>query len=92
MNESGNSSFTYLQNCYSIRSSKNMGVALAICLTKDFLSGDGACRVHGGGFAGTIQALIPVSRVEEYTKYIENIFGKDSAIQVSVRQSPVCEI
>ena len=92
MNESGNSSFTYLQNCYSIRSIKNMGVALGLCLTKDFLGNDGACRVHGGGFAGTIQALVPINRVEEYTKYIESIFGQNSAIKVSIRQSPVCEI
>ena len=62
MNESGLSSFMYLQNCYSVTSSKNMGVALAICLTKDFLKGEGACRVHGGGFAGTIQALIPLEK------------------------------
>ncbi|TKZ35263.1 galactokinase, partial [Brachyspira catarrhinii] len=92
MNESGLSSFMYLQNCFSITSSKNMGVALALTLTKDFLNGDGACRVHGGGFAGTIQSLIPLNKVEEYTKLMDSIFGEKSAIKIKVRQSPVCEI
>ena len=92
MNESGLSSFMYLQNCYSVTSSKNMGVALAICLTKDFLNGDGACRVHGGGFAGTIQALIPVNKADEYKKFMDSIFGEGSAVKIRVRQSPVCEI
>ena len=92
MNESGLSSFMYLQNCFSITSSKNMGVALGLTITKDFLNGDGACRVHGGGFAGTIQALIPLNRVEEYTKLMDSIFGDKSAIKIKVRQSPVCEV
>lgn len=92
MNESGLSSFMYLQNCFSIISSKSMGVALGICLTKDFLKGEGACRVHGGGFAGTIQALVPISRVDEYKKFMDSIFGDGSAVKIRVRQSPVCEI
>ncbi|MEI0488200.1 galactokinase [Brachyspira pulli] len=92
MNESGLSSFMYLQNCFSITSSKSMGVALGICLTKDFLKGEGACRVHGGGFAGTIQALIPISRVDEYKKFMDSIFGDGSAVKIRVRQSPVYEI
>ena len=82
----------YLQNCFSITSSKSMGVALGICLTKDFLKGEGACRVHGGGFAGTIQALVPISRVDEYKKFMDSIFGDGSAVKIRVRQSPVCEI
>lgn len=92
MNESGLSSFMYLQNCFSKSSSKNMGVALAIALTKEFLAKDGACRVHGGGFAGTIQALIPLNRVEEYSKFMDSIFGEKSAIKINIRQLPVCEI
>ena len=92
MNESGLSSFMYLQNCYSTTSYKNMGVALALALTKDFLNGEGACRVHGGGFAGTIQVLIPINKVNEYTKYINNVFGEGSAIKIKIRQAPVCEI
>ena len=92
MNESGLSSFMYLQNCFSVTSSKNMGVALGLTLTKDFLKGEGACRVHGGGFAGTIQALIPVNKVEEYKKYMNSIFGEGSAVKIRVRQSPVCAI
>ena len=92
MNDSGLSSFMYLQNCYSTTSSKNMGVALALMLTKDFLKGDGACRVHGGGFAGTIQSLIPLDKVEEYTNYMNSVFGEKSAKKIKIRQIPVCEI
>ena len=92
MNDSGLSSFMYLQNCYSTTSSKNMGVALALMLTKDFLKGDGACRVHGGGFAGTIQSLIPLDKVEEYTNYMNSVFGEKSAKKIKIRQLPVCEI
>ena len=92
MNESGLSSFMYLQNCFSVTSSRNMGVALAITLTKDFLKDEGACRVHGGGFAGTIQALIPIDSTEEYQKYMNSVFGEGSAVKIRVRQSPVCEI
>ena len=59
---------------------------------KAFLKDEGACRVHGGGFAGTIQALIPINRAEEYKKYMNSIFGEGSAAKIRVRQSPVCEI
>ena len=43
-------------------------------------------------FAGTIQALIPLNRAEEYTKLMDSIFGDKSAIKIKVRQSPVCEV
>lgn len=92
MNESGLSSFMYLQNCYSVTSSKDMGVALAIMLTKDFLNGEGACRIHGGGFAGTMQALVPINKVKSYVKLMESAFGKNSVIKLKIRQIPVSSI
>jgi len=61
-------------------------LCLAIALTQDFLGNDGACRVHGGGFAGTIQAYIPTERFSEYKTMIEAVFGEGSCIPLKVRK------
>lgn len=92
MNESGISSFMYLQNCYSNTNIKSMGVVLGLFMTKQFLNGKGACRIHGGGFAGTIQALIPKERTEEYTKYMDAIYGNGSTFRIRIRQLSVSAI
>ena len=64
---SGNSSFKYLQNVYTTKNVAEQGLSLALCVTEYITSGwGGAFRVHGGGFAGTIQAFIPTEKVEEY--------------------------
>ncbi len=85
--ESGDSSFKWLQNIFSVKNDKEQGVALALALTEKYLSkiGNGACRVHGGGFAGTIQAFIRTEFVSEYIKFIERIFGKGSAMNLTIR-------
>jgi galactokinase len=67
---SGDSSYRFLQNVYSSRHPENQGVSLALALTERFLAGEGASRVHGGGFAGTIQVFIPSGRFEDYTAYM----------------------
>ncbi len=85
VNESGQSSFDYLQNLYSTTAVKEQGLSLAIALTKKFLGDDGACRVHGGGFAGTIQCYIPTSRLDEYKQMIEAVYGKDTCSVLSIR-------
>jgi len=93
VNESGNSSFRFLQNVYSTSNLKEQGVALGIAFTEQFLSSrSGAVRVHGGGFAGTIQCFIPVEMLTEYKQYIENIFGKDSCYILKIRPIGGCEI
>lgn len=85
INESGQSSFDYLQNLYSTTAVKEQGLSLAIALTKQFLGDDGACRVHGGGFAGTIQCYIPTNRLLGYKQMIEEVFGDDSCSVLSIR-------
>lgn len=85
VNESGQSSYDYLQNLYSITAVKEQGLALAIALTKQFLNGKGACRVHGGGFAGTIQCYIPTERLSEYKQMIEAVFGETSCCVLNIR-------
>ncbi|MBR4099912.1 MAG: galactokinase [Clostridia bacterium] len=85
VNESGQSSFDYLQNLYSTTAVKEQGLSLAIALTKQFLGDDGACRVHGGGFAGTIQCYIPTARLDEYKQMIEAVYGDGSCSVLSIR-------
>ncbi len=90
--ESGNSSFKYLQNVYPAINVKEQGLSLALALTEDFLSGEGACRVHGGGFAGTIQAYIPKELTEDYIDFMDSVFGEGSATVLAIRKRPTCRL
>ncbi len=92
VNASGESSYKYLQNLYSTSAVSEQGLSLAIALTQQFLNGKGACRVHGGGFAGTIQCYIPNDQVVAYKSMIENVFGEDSCVPLTVRPIGGCEI
>lgn len=92
VNESGDSSYKYLQNVYSTSNVKSQGLCLALALTEMFLKGQGACRVHGGGFAGTIQCYIPADIIDEYRIMIDSVFGKGSCCVLSIRSVGGCEI
>lgn len=85
VNASGQSSYDYLQNLYSVSAVSEQGLPLGIAFTKDYLGDKGACRVHGGGFAGTIQCYIPTNEVELYKASIEKIFGQGSCHVLSIR-------
>lgn len=94
VNESGNSSYKFLQNVYSNSDVSEQGISVGIAFTEQFLAqkGSGAVRVHGGGFAGTIQCFIPLDLLSEYKIYIEEIFGKDSCYILKIRALGGCEI
>jgi len=96
INKSGESSWELLQNVYSPNSPQKQGVTTALALTKNFISQlymhGGACRVHGGGFAGTIQAYIPLSAMDEYRVYMENIFGAGSVTPLRIRPKGAIEL
>lgn len=92
VNESGDSSYKYLQNVYSTSNVKAQGLCLALALTDMFLNGDGACRVHGGGFAGTIQCYIPTDRLADYKEMINGVFGEGSCCVLNIRPVGGCEI
>lgn len=92
VNESGNSSFKYLQNIYSNSDVSEQGLSLGLALTERFLKGKGACRVHGGGFAGTIQCYIPENMMNDYVSMIEAVFGKGSCNILNIRSLGGCEI
>ncbi len=87
VNSSGNSSFKYLQNVYSNVNINEQPLSLALALTENYLeeTGDGACRVHGGGFAGTILVFLPFRKTEEYVKLISEVFGNQNVKILSVR-------
>ena len=86
--ESGRSSYEYLQNVYTSKNIKEQGLSLALCMTEQFLAGKkGAWRVHGGGFAGTIQAFVPLKYAKDYSEYMDKIFGAGSCYILSVRHS-----
>lgn len=83
VNRSGDSSWKLLQNVYARPNEEQM--ALAIEMSRRFLHGDGAQRVHGGGFAGTIQAYVPLARLADYVKMIEAAFGAGSCTPLMIR-------
>jgi len=85
--ESGDSSFKWLQNIFTIKNIREQGVTLGLALTEQFLNKieTGACRIHGGGFAGTIQVFLPSEFVGEYIENIEKVFSKGSAMKLSIR-------
>lgn len=85
INQSGNSSETRLQNVFATVNPAEQGLSLALALSKKLLKGEGACRVHGGGFAGTIQAFVPLNRLADYKSEMEKVFGKDSCYVLSIR-------
>jgi Galactokinase len=85
--ESGLSSFRWLQNVIPPAQSRTQGLALALALTEQFLDGSGACRVHGGGFAGTIQAWIPKLQLDAFRATIEPVFGVDAVRPLRIRSS-----
>jgi len=86
---SGRSSFSYLQNVFTPADVEHQGVSLALCLTERFLTKQGrdrgAWRVHGGGFAGTVQAFVPHALSAQYKSYMETVFGEGSVHVLQIR-------
>ena len=90
--ESCKSSYMYNQKCYTLSNPDSQPVALALCLTEELLKGKGAYRVHGGGFAGTIQAFVPVEETDNYVSAMKKVFGENSCYILKVRSYGGCEI
>ncbi len=83
---SGDSSFKYLQNVYTTVNPSEQGLSLALAVTDGLLSGKGcAWRVHGGGFAGTIQAFVKGEYADDYASVMNSIFGEGAAMRLSIR-------
>ena len=83
---SGRSSFCYLQNVYTSKNLSEQGLSLALCLAEGYLSDKKAAwRVHGGGFAGTIQSFVPTEAVEGYRAIMDATFGEGKCIVLRIR-------
>lgn len=83
--ESGRSSYMYLQNVFAASMPKNQAVSLTLALCNEILGDKGAYRVHGGGFAGTVQAFVPFEMLDEFKSRIEHVLGENMCHVLSIR-------
>ena len=90
MQESGDSSAMKLQNIYPTPNTRERSVLLALAICQQLLAGHGAWRVHGGGFAGTVQALVPNEASPSFQKEVERIFGRGTCTELFVRAAGGC--
>ena len=81
--DSGRSSFMYLQNVYSPKTDQSL--SLALCLAEQLLTGSGAWRIHGGGFAGTTLNFVPADRTGRFVEIMESVFGKGACTVLNIR-------
>ncbi|MBQ6702155.1 MAG: galactokinase [Clostridia bacterium] len=90
---SGMSSFRFLQNVYTVKNVEEQGLSLALAVSEQVLLGKKAAwRVHGGGFAGTIQAFVPADMSETYKTEIEKVFGKGNCVALRVRNDGAVKV
>lgn len=94
MGESGKSSYEWLQNTYCTEDTKEQSIPLALCLTELFLKrcARGTCRIHGGGFAGVIMAILPKEEREDYTAFMSQFFGKENIYRMGLRRYGAVEV
>lgn len=87
--ESGNSSWKWLQNCYRAQNYKEQKISLLLALTELFLgkTGDGCCRVHGGGFAGVIMSIVPAKEVPEYIHFMSRFTEAENIYRMHIRKA-----
>ena len=85
VNESGHSSWEYLQNVIPAGYKEHQEVAVTIAAAKHYLGGKGAVRVHGGGFAGTVQAFVPVEMLADFKANMEKILGAGRCHVLNIR-------
>ena len=85
--ESGRSSWELLQNCYTMKDFHEQKITRTLALTQLFLKkiGAGVCRVHGGGFAGVIAAIVPEKEQDNYVEYISRFVGKENVYPMDIR-------
>ena len=85
VNESGHSSMMLLQNIFATCAPQEQALTLALAISRKVLEGKGAWRIHGGGFAGTIQAFVPNGLLAEYKGAVEAVFGRGSCYVLTIR-------
>ena len=90
--DSGNSSYKYNQNVSVNGDDRYQSVAIGLALSELVLKGKGAWRVHGGGFAGTIQAFVPNDLLDEYVSTLEHVFGKGNCHKLFIRSKGAVKV
>ena len=85
VSESGRSSWMYLQNITPAGATEHQDVAVALALCDTLLQGRGAFRVHGGGFAGTVQAFVPLEILDSFKEGLERVLGEGKCHVLSIR-------
>ncbi|MBR6106902.1 MAG: galactokinase [Oscillospiraceae bacterium] len=90
--ESGRSSAFALQNISAAGSTKQQAVAVTLALCEKLLAGKGAFRVHGGGFAGTVQAFVPLDMIGEFRAQTERILGDGACHVLRIRRCGACAL
>ena len=90
---SGRSSFMYLQNVYTNKKPDEQGLSLALALADGYLDGrQGACRVHGGGFAGTVQVFVKHEDAVGLKRLMDGVFGDGATMILSIRPVGACKL
>lgn len=94
IDESGRSSFEFLQNCYVDSQPNEQKISLCLALSLQFIKkiGKGVCRVHGGGFAGAIMTILPKEAVSDYVKFMERFVGKENVYLMNIRKTGTVHI
>ena len=90
INESGRSSYMYLQNIYADPADQSL--SLALCMAEEMLRGRGAWRIHGGGFAGTTLNFVPLDMVDRFVGIMDRTFGKGACSVLNIRPTGVARI
>ena len=83
---SGDSSYKFLQNVYTSHDVQHQNVSIALAVSETVLGDNGVCRVHGGGFAGTIQAFVKNEAVAEYKAVMDKVFGEGACQVLKIRK------
>lgn len=90
---SGDSSYKYLQNVYTVKNVEEQGLSLALCITEGFLADKKAAwRVHGGGFAGTVQAFVPSEYASDYRNLMDSVFGEGACMELRIRSAGAVKV
>ena len=92
VNASGLSSALHLQNTWSIATPRQQAIPMALAIGRELLEGTGAIRVHGGGFAGTIQAFVPNERLNHFKTGMEALLGPGKCHVLHIRPQGGCVV
>ena len=90
---SGDSSYKYLQNVYTVKNVEEQGLSLALAVTEGYLCDKKAAwRVHGGGFAGTTQAFVPSEYANEFRSLMDSVFGEGACMELRIRSAGAVKV